>query len=314
MKVFYTLTALLTFAVFNAQKTSVFQSPSNNVDISQKNPEFVYIQNDRPNDTGVVSGVLANGSATYVSDDFTLTKDADVSTFGFGGTQKQRNLPSLCTGIVLYVYSDDNGKPSGIPGDGKPAILAIDINALPSTTAEPTPYTGEPFAFMAGFTVDVVAATGSSLHLNANTKYWVVFAPKLTLTAESTQNSWFWLNNDQVNDKAKWVARPGATGWNNISGINGLGFFLVGEFATLGTDEVYNSIKNIMVAQDAEHLVIVAKDEKIETSDIYSADGKKVIASAAGNKINISALSKGVYVISVKMADGKTSNTRFIKK
>jgi len=314
MKVFYSLAAILVFAAFNAQKTSVFQSPSNNVDISQKNPEFVYLQNDRPNDTGVVSGVLANGSATYVSDDFTLTKDADVTTFGFGGTQKQRNLPSLCRGIVLYVYSDDNGKPSGIPGDGKPAILAIDIDALPSTTTEPTPYTCEPFAFMAGFTVDIKAATGSSLHLNANTKYWVIFAPKLTLTSESTQNSWFWLNNVLVSDKAKWVARPGVTDWNNISGINGLAFFLVGEFTALGTDEVYNSMKNMMVAQDADELIIFAKDQKIETSDIYSADGKKVINAATGNKINISTLSKGVYIISVKTTDGKTSSTRFIKK
>ena len=315
-KIYFLAASFLAFSAVNAQEslTSTSSLGINNIH-TMKSSAVLY---DQPvsSTNGIVSDVLSNGKFVVVGDDFTLSQAANAAKINISGFQSQGNLATLIKGVILYIYTDNGGKPSGIPGDANPYVAKIDVNAPSSAytiSSSTTSYT---------FTVDLEAALGHSVALQANTKYWLVFAPKVNLTAYTNATRWNWFTGTVVGTKAKLVDPQdafgaGATDWTNISGLtgnavfDGLAFSI--ESPALGVGEIYNSVKDITVAQDTDQLFIFAKNQKVQSSDIFSADGKKVI-SAKGDRINISTLPKGTYIINVATTEGKTLSTKFIKK
>lgn len=319
MKKLYILAAsLLALSTINAQELTAVSSNSNTATVA-KNPAAILYNQATVGTNGIVTDVLSNGNFVATADDFTLTAAANVTKFNINGFQNAATLNTVCTGVMLYVYTDNGGKPSGIPGDANPFVARIDLNA-PSTAYTITAATGGLYSFA----VDVVAANGTPLLLQANTKYWLVFAPKVNLTAYTAATRFNWLTGTVNTDKAKLVDPQdafgaGATNWTDISTLtatpafDGLSFSVEGDNLLGVNGEVYSNIKDVVVTQDANQLLIFAKNQKIKSADIYSTDGKKVL-SGSSDKINISSLVKGVYIVNVTTINGKTSSTKFIKK
>ena len=252
------------------------------------------------------------------ADDFVLSGDAGVKTFSFLGFQNAATISTLNRGLLLYIYADNAGKPAGIPGDANPYIAKIDLTEASTAFTITTPATGY-FAY----NIDVVEALGSALQLTANTKYWVAFAPKLNLTDYVSSQRWNWSVGAVNSEFAKLVDPAnafgaGATNWTNISALtsdalfNGLAFSIEGD-NNLGTTESYSTVRDIMVTQAADELYIFTKNEKLKSAVIYSADGK-IVLKGSSDKINIAGLAKGIYIVNVTTASGKTVSTKFLKK
>lgn len=317
-KIYFLAASLLAFSTINAQEKLSAVSSSVITAETSKNPSAILYEQAVAGTNGIVSDVLANGNFVMSADDFTLTEAADVSKINISGFQNQGNFTSLCTGVALYIYTDNAGKPSGIPGDSNAYVARVNVNAPSTVYSIANPSTGS-----YTFTVDLEAANGSPVALQADTKYWLVFAPKVNLTAYTGTTRWNWYVGTVTDTEAKLVDPQnafgaGATNWTDISALtgdpvfDGLAFSIEGQ-TTMGVGEVYNSVKDVTVAQNADQLFIFTKGQKIKSSDIFTADGKKVL-TASGEKVSISTLAKGVYFISVNTIDGKTLSTKFIKK
>ncbi len=318
MKKIYLLAATaLTLSFANAQESlSAVSNTVKTVNVS-KPGAILYEQEQTEGGNGIVSDVLASGEFVMAADDFTITQGVTAKKFYFIGFQNDSNLPDITTGAVMYIYSDANGKPSGIPGTNAATIAKVDLEI------------GQPGINIIAdssyfiFEVDLEAALGSGLNIEANKKYWVTFAPKITLDDYIGASRWNWVTGTIKGSKAKLVDPynafgAGATNWTNISALtgqaafDGLAFAIHGDVG-LGTQELYSTIKPVIATQQGDLLHIFTKNDKLKSADIYATDGKKV-ASGTVDKLNIGQLPKGVYILNVTLASGKTESTKFIKR
>ncbi len=308
-KIYVLVVAMLTASLFNAQKTA--SSPA----------DLLYFQDMTGNGSTVIpADGLSNGSAIYGTDDFTLSSNASVSSILVLGVQSNENLASVATGAQLYIYADNGGKPSGIPGDGTATIATID---LPSSSAAYELVSGSTGVYQ--FSIDVTTALGAPLSLTAGTTYWLVFAPKTNLTTFDPASLWFWYTGTANGNPAKMVDPTdiygaGLIDWTDLSTLaggdaayNGLAFAIEGT-TTLGTSEVYSSIKDVTVAKDksGQELFVYLKNQTLKSVEVYSVDGRKVTTSAT-TKVDISSLKSGVYVVKVIATDGSVKSTKFVK-
>lgn len=316
-KLYFIATAVLSASMINAQSLSAV-STNQNIETNLNKPAGVLYLQEQTTTSGIVSTVLNNGTFVMVADDFTLGETSDVKKVSFLGFQNAGTLATLVKGVVMYIYSDDNGKPSGIPGSASPYVAKIDLSTPSTAYTITTPATGYSL-----FTIDVVAALGSAVTLQADTAYWVAFAPKMNLNAYTATTRWNWTVGDVNFFNAKLIDPAdafgaGATTWTNISGLtadatfDGLAFTIEGD-AALKTTELYGTIRDLVVTQDADQLYIFTKNDKLKNVEIYATDGRKVL-SGSSDKLSIAKLSKGIYIVNVTTNTGKTLSTKFMKK
>lgn len=86
---------------------------------------------------------------------------------------------------------------------------------------------------------------------------------------------------------------------------------------SLSTIEVdnMNHLVSIATTPDQNSLYFITRESTVDQVNIFSANGQIVLnAKPNNNKINISYLSTGAYIVSATLANGKTVNTKFIKK
>ncbi|HAV03258.1 MAG TPA: hypothetical protein DCW95_08815 [Chryseobacterium sp.] len=317
MKKIYLLAATaLTLSFANAQESlSAVSNTVKTVNVSK--PGAILYEQEQTGTNGIVSDIISSGEFVMAADDFTLTSAVTAKKFYFIGFQNDANLPDITQGASMYIYSDANGNPSGIPGTAAPTIAKVELMM------------GEPGINIIAdssyfiFEVDLEAALGSGLSIEANKKYWVTFAPKIDLEDYIGASRWNWSVGTLNGSKAKLVDPynafgAGATNWTNISALtnnpafDGLAFAIHGDVG-LGTQELYSTIKPVIATQQGDLLHIFTQNDKLKSADIYATDGKKV-ASGTVDKLNIGQLPKGVYILNVTLASGKTESTKFIKR
>lgn len=268
---------------------------------------------------GIVTDVLANGNFVASADDFTLSATQRITKINIMGFQNAGTLEATVgTGAMLYIYTDNAGKPSGIPnGTGTP-VVAIDI-------AKGAPgYTLTKSASNYTFTIDLTAAVSTPVILQANTVYWLVFAAKTNLTTYSASNRFNWYAGQVVGNGAKLVDPSnafgaGATNWTSISALttstalDGLAFSIEAG-SVLGTSEVYSSVKKITVYPNpTSEILNIKTDAKINAVSVFDISGRKVDVKFEDNKANVKSLPSGTYLINVETEKGKITE-KFIKK
>ncbi|SDE19690.1 T9SS type A sorting domain-containing protein [Riemerella columbipharyngis] len=76
-----------------------------------------------------------------------------------------------------------------------------------------------------------------------------------------------------------------------------------------------NELVSIATTADQSSLFFATKESAVSEVKILSVNGQVVLtAKPTDNRVNISSLNKGVYIVSTTLANGKTANTKFIKK
>src|SRR5699024_10034846 len=95
------------------------------------NAQVIYKQ-DNDGESGIISDEYdQTGSGVYAAEDFELTEQTSIyhiKVYGFQGLG-DLNSSGVLTGFNLYVYKDDNGKPSGDPTKRGTAELEIQLSA-----------------------------------------------------------------------------------------------------------------------------------------------------------------------------------------
>lgn len=274
--------------------------------------------------TGIISDAIANGSFVASADDFTLTNQTTITKVKVEGFQNAGTLAAIeATGLMMYIYADNAGKPAGIPNNPAVAPIAqIDI-----AKGAPGYSLVKSGTYNFTFSVDVTAALSSPLVLQPGTVYWLVFIAKTNLSdftsSASTRFNWF---AGQANGNMAKLVDPGnafgvgATSWSTISTLtnqpayNGLAFSIEGNNAVLGTTEVFSNIKEIAVSPNPtlDYLFIKAKS-KVNKIEVFDVAGRKMNVSSNEERVDVRGLQTGNYIIKVETKEGITSQ-KFIKK
>lgn len=304
---------------FSAQESLTAIGPK--VVNAAKAPTEIYNQNI-VGTNGIVADVLSNGNFVASADDFVLENDSRITKISIKGFQNQGNLENVVsTGLMMYIYKDENGQPNGNPSD--PSVEPVAKFDLSKTAAgyslikDGTTYT---------YSVDVAAAlgAGNNLVLQKDVNYWLVFAAKTNLTAYTATSRFAWFTGDSNYEPAKLIDpsnafNAGATDWTDISGLigdsayDGLAFSIEGETA-LGVSEIFNNRQIVISPNPTSDFINLSleKGNKVTSVDVYDVAGKRVITANA-SQIDVRNLPKGTYIVKVQSSKGIVSQ-KFIKK
>lgn len=258
------------------------------------------------------SSTSNNGDLIGLASSFNLTQTSTITKINIFGRQTQLNLPSLSTGFILYIYSDNNGVPAGHPilQTGTPIAS---INVTNSSQGYSLVNTGDNNYV---YSIDVPALTGS-VTLQANTKYWLFFVAKLNQTyidVYSSENFSWWGASDGTPGFMRISNLNGAASYPSwtIHSYNGAAFSIEG--STLGTDEIVFDSTSIKVYPNptSDYINIDTKD-KIKQAFLSDMSGKKISVTLNNNKIDLRALPTGSYFLTLETEKG-TVVKKIIKK
>jgi len=81
----------------------------------------------------------------------------------------------------------------------------------------------------------------------------------------------------------------------------------------LATYEAQHSTGLKIYPNPAKDIVKIDSKDAIETYNIFSMAGQKVLSGSNAKEINIQSLAKGNYILQVKTKDNKTQSTKLVK-
>lgn len=151
----------------------------------------------------------------FVADDFELQVTTDIHSVIFWGfVNNGGDLEFEADLIRVYIYADDNGRPTGYPTDG----LGTEVFEVPVPIADPNVVTTNN-----DIQIDIAGFTGLPVTL-APGKYWIVVAPIMMMDANNS-NFWYWtmVNNNGTSNglfiDPDQLITNGATDWVNIVNV-----------------------------------------------------------------------------------------------
>ena len=290
--------------------------------ITGLNAQTVIYNQPTTTTNGIVANSLMNNNFVAAADDFTLTSQQQITKINIQGFQNAGTLETtVATGAMLYIYADNAGNPAGSPNNSTVTPIAA-INVAKGAPGYLLTKTG---TSNYTFSIDLTAALSSPVILQANTVYWVVFAAKTNLTAYTATTRFNWFAG-QINGSSAKLIDPsnafgaGATTWTNLStlpgtpALDGLAFSIEGQSSTLGTVEVYNSVKTVTIAPNptSDYLSIKTK-LKLNNVSVFDISGRKIDVNIDGDKVDVRNLRAGNYIINIE-TEGKNYTEKFIKK
>ncbi len=268
----------------------------------------------------MMSTALSDGNFFATTDDFTLASQSKITKVKVIGVQYAETLETaVATGAMLYIYADASGMPAGIPNGSGTPIVAVDIaKGAPGYNLIKTPNSN-----VYTFEIDMNAALATPVILSANTRYWLVFVAKTNLSDFDPSTRFDWLIGEANGNPAKLIDPSdrfggGLTNWTDISSLqgsayDGLAFSIEGDISSLGTKEIYSSLKKVAVYPNpvSDYLTLVS-EEKITAAEIFDSSGRKVPVDLKDNKVNVKNLTPGSYIINMETKAGRIAE-KFIK-
>ncbi|WP_312297906.1 T9SS type A sorting domain-containing protein [Chryseobacterium sp.] len=265
----------------------------------------------------MISTALLNGNFFASADDFSITNQSTVKKIKVHGIQFDGTLETDTKGALLYIYSDNGGKPSGVPNiTGTPiTVIDIDANAVGYhlIKTDQNKYT---------FEIDI-SAQPNPLVLQPNTVYWLIFMPKMDQPTVTNSKRFDWFTGQVNGNPAQIVSSNNTFGvgsmWKNArelggtSEFDGLAFSIEGE-TSLGVVEIYNSMKETAIYPNpVTDYVVMESNKKILSADVYDTSGKRIEVFFKENKVDIRSLPSGSYILKLKTQEGYITK-KIIKK
>jgi|AntDeeMinimDraft_5_1070356.scaffolds.fasta_scaffold00304_7 hypothetical protein len=303
-----TLTAVAFLVAMVAQSQTIFDQPGDG----------------GPDASGIISDVYP-ATAVYSADDFTLDASEDIYNVTVYGFQQGGTLADDLSGFSFYLYADDGGVPAGDPSTSGDGIVEFDNLTIGNevTLNEVEPEEGNAPAY--DFVIDLEAANGGPVTLDAGT-YWVVAAPNLTFAIGTEgENRWNWFASSNSNGALAQLIDvddnfgTGNPNWSEINGLTGggfdaLGFTISGENLSV-IDQQPKAQFTVYPNPVGDQLNIeVANSVQIQSAQMYDLLGKATSVEVSDNNtINTAQLSSGVYILKLQTSQGSISK-KIVKK
>ncbi len=278
--------------------------------------EAVFLQNDTTS-AGSVSTVSSEGIGYYTADDLQLEQDTQIKSIETIGYQIANNLESIITGMKVYIYSDDNGKPSGVPTTTGTPLYEVEIDKVDTSSFSMTVNEDGFYHFM--FSVDFSAVAGE--------RYWLVLAPIVNFTEGEVYNTnetfnQFFSNDAHFSNAMSVDANDyfgiASIGWYDLYAffgselgeeIKALAFALY-DVDCVNMDEVIGVNKTAVYPNPAYGEINISAEE-FDYCEIYDITGRTIMTSR-NPRVDVSALSDGNYLVKVVLKSGKQATSKII--
>jgi hypothetical protein len=307
---------LMGFSI-NAQSLTETSNGVNS--LLERNPQDILWQQNITGTGGIVSDYFAGLLAgVYSADDFELNESNEITSITVAGFQNLANLEDILLGFELYIYADDGlFRPDGDPTMPGSGLLELELtypNASITLDVDVSAYT---------FTIDITTAAAEPLILPAGT-YWLVAAPVVNMSTTEGAQRWNWYNGD-ANLSEPVLIDPedlftgGFTNWTPFSSLGidwpelGLAFIVEGEPALSVSD---NPLSQVAVYPSPAIDVInirVPSSIQINEVTLFDIQGRNTGAVYSNGTVDVSNLSRGVYMLTVKTSEG-TMTQKIVKK
>ena len=276
---------------------------------------------DRPVDglTALISTEGIDGSGVYSADSFTTNEAFALNSITFYGQNSNgESIGSLVTGLNVILYTNNGGSP-GI--DIHPQINGSGIIEFKDISSDH--YIINQDDNVSSFTVDLISANGGESPMLAPGTYWIVFYPSVTTFADDS-GRWNWFLSPSLAPYETLLIDPqdmfgfGATGWNKISNLigdiaNSFAWTMTGT-TVLGVND--NKFDQISVypnpAKDFFNVKIPSHMEVTHTT-LFNMLGKKINTNLVNGQMNVSDLSKGLYILNLETASGTLTQKLLIE-
>lgn len=312
----------ITLIAFSFATTMAFAqltgTPSGVTDLNSE--QAVILEQTEDGANTIVSCTNTNETATVLcADDFTIGALTRIDQITIRGTVNN-GLVSNITGWDLYIFNDNAGTPNEDPANTAGAPLIIQNANGAGITVVDDGVTAVDVTF------DIATLNGGDLDLAAGT-YWVSAGPIMTITditdnTGATGERYNWDSSSDLNGAEPHLIDVNDTfggGFITFTPFSGLGVsvgalaFLV-EGEVLGVDD--NLLSQISVfpnpASDVLNVKIPAGVD-IQSVQLYDVLGKVVGNTIVNNEINISNLSRGVYILNMTTSVG-TFTEKIVKR
>lgn len=292
--------------------------------ISSLTQAQVVIFSQMDNLTSGIIATMQNGGSDVVwsADDFEVTAPYQLSKITVKGFDNSLSFENLVQGFNFYIYTNDNGKPSGDPTNGGgTALLSFTTTNINHPNIE---FSQNEQVVEMSLSLNGLPA----VNLEANTKYWLVVAPELNVTDFGGTTSRFnWYAATEVagsNLDAQLITPLGAFGnaapaWTSTVNITGnsnfksLAFELESAELSLNNHDLISSIQihpnpvldilNIRLGSDFENV----------SYELIDINGRKLYAGKS-ESINMTACESGVYILNVLQDGTQVGSKKIIKK
>ncbi|MCL8008870.1 T9SS type A sorting domain-containing protein [Gelidibacter japonicus] len=275
---------------------------------------------DRPSDvnTAVISVESDDGTGVYVADSFTTTEDLGLNSITLHGFYSNGSGVNFTTAFNIIIYANNEGTPGT---NFQPQIAGTGVIELKGITSDNYVITTEGTKTL--ITVDLASAnSGESPTLVAGT-YWMVCYPSIT-GSPTDEGRWNWHLSSTVAPLETLLIDPqnlfgaGATNWSSVGNLigdtaNSFAWTLKGSPA-LSVNE--NKLAQLSIFPNpAQDVIRIKMPSHIETTQVslYNVLGKQINAIMVNNQINVSHLSKGLYILNLETTAGTLTEKLIIE-
>lgn len=273
--------------------------------------------------TGIVSTMLNNGeNAVWSSDDFEVSAPYQLTKITVRGFQNAGTFEDLVQGLRFYIYTNNNGKPSGDPtSGGGTALLSFSTDDLDHPNID---------FFQEGVTVEImldVLGLGQVVNLEANTKYWLVAAPKLNLTTYDASARFNWFAAAEASGSgtdAQLIDPFGAFGaialtWTscvtlvNDLAFKSLAFALEGQTLSTDSNDVLAAVS--VFPNPVTDVLNINLNNGFDNVSFNLVDiNGRTLFSGQTDAINMSGFNAGVYMLNIVQDGVNMGSKKIIKK
>lgn len=273
--------------------------------------------------TGIISTMASNGSnVVWSADDFEVNTPYQLTKITAKGFQNEGNFEDLVLGFNFYIYTNDGGKPSGNPTDQ-------DGTALLSFTTDDLDHPNIDFFQESGTVEMSLTLTGlPAVNLEANTKYWLVVAPKMNLTdvtVGAIRFNWYAATQAPGSATDAQLVDPfGAFGsiapvWTssvvltNNAAFKSLAFELEGTVLSTETNDLMSAVKTFPNPVSDVLNIHLSNNFDNVSFELVDLNGRKLFAGAS-DAINMSGYNAGVYILNIIQDGTNVGSQKIIKK
>jgi len=271
---------------------------------------------------GIVSGfqTIEPNAGAWSADDFTLSETSLITNITVEGFSNSATFDDIFQGAQIYIFADNQNKPSGTPDAADSWLFGYVV------TADASGFTKVSDGNSHIFTFDLAALSGTDGFVaQAGTKYWLSVAAVVNTGLTVTGSArWNWYQAAPQGSDAHIATSGGLFGltagqWSAFPSLgltfNGVNMLIEGT-TDLSTDLLHmdsfklypnpaNDVINVSNAADAIEKVII--------TDMNGRVVKSVVLGVNDAQINISELSKGVYFLQAT-SNGASVTEKIVKK
>lgn len=267
---------------------------------------------NRPPDnvTSIISTQGNDGSGVYSADTFTTNEAFALSSVSFYGTNSNgASIIDYIAGLNLIIYADNGGS----PGAGfHPQVDETGIFEFRNISSDY--YVINEDDNTSSFTIDLSSINVGEAPVLAPGTYWMVFYPSVN-TPTDDNGRWNWYLSDSIASFEAHLIDPqnlfnmGATNWSSVNTIIGqvatsFAWKMTGVAALGVNDNIFDQISIYPNPANEFINVKIPSHVQVANTNLYNILGKKVNANLVNGQMDISNLSKGLYILKIESNSG----------